>query len=435
MFLTAILWRSVASGSEFVICPTVIAGSNVKASARILMLAPEPFFEPRGTPFSEYHRIKVLCGLGHRVDLVTYPFGRDVRIPNLEIFRCLKPPCVHGVRIGPSAAKLVLDVMLAITAVRLVCVREYDAIHSHEEAGVLGLWLAKWLRVPHLYDMHSSLPQQLDNFGYTRSRFIRRVFERIEATMIANSRVIITICKELQDTAVALGAADRASLIENVMGGDVEDGDSTPAAELRARYGLQSDQPVVLYTGTFEAYQGVGLLIEAAAALGVTHPRARVLVVGGTSEQVEHARRQAEATGSRLIFTGQHPAREIPGFLAACDILVSPRTSGTNTPLKLYSYLRSGRPIVATDLRTHTQVLGPETALLVPPEAAALASGIARLLDHPEERARLAAAAQMLAAERYNRESFVARTAAAYERLLARPTSRDDADDLAPDAA
>ncbi len=45
---------------------------------RILMIAPEPFFEPRGTPFSEFHRIRALTALGHQVDLVTYPFGEDV---------------------------------------------------------------------------------------------------------------------------------------------------------------------------------------------------------------------------------------------------------------------------------------------------------------------------------------------------------------------
>ena len=391
------------------------------------MLAPEPFFEPRGTPFSEYHRIKALCGLGYRVDLVTYPFGGDVKLPNLEIFRSLRPPFVHGVRIGPSAVKLLLDVMLAITALRLVRTRRYDAIHSHEEAGLVGLMLAKWLNVPHLYDMHSSLPQQLGNFGYTRSTIIRRLFECMETTMIASSRIIITICQELQDTALALGAADRACLIENVMGGDVEGDEGLPPAELRTRYGLQPDQPVVLYTGTFEPYQGLDLLIDAAAVLGVTHPRARVLVVGGTRDQVAEASRQAETFESRLIFTGQRPAHEIPAFLAACDILVSPRTSGTNTPLKIYSYLRSGRPIVATALRTHTQVLDSDTALLVPPETKALASGLARLIDHPVERDRLARSAQALAAARYSPESYIARTAAAYERLLVRPSSCGDA--------
>ena len=71
---------------------------------RILMIAPEPFFEPRGTPFSEYHRIRALGALGHTVDLVTYPFGRDVELPGLRVFRCLRPPFVRHVRIGPSWA-------------------------------------------------------------------------------------------------------------------------------------------------------------------------------------------------------------------------------------------------------------------------------------------------------------------------------------------
>ena len=397
------------------------------------MLAPEPFFEPRGTPFSEYHRLKALSELGYRVDLVTYPFGRDVTMPGLRIYRCSRPPFVRGVRIGPSAAKIVLDVTLTFTAARLAHAGRYDAVHSHEEAGLLGLVLAAWLDVPHLYDMHSSLPQQLRNFGYDRWALVRRLFERAETMMITRSRAVITICPELQETAVALGAADRASLIENVMGGDFDGGAPPPAEELRARHGVGADQPLVLYTGTFEAYQGLDLLIDAAAILRTTHPEARVLLVGGTPEQIERARREADGAGRNLVFTGQRPAFEIPGFVAACDILVSPRTSGTNTPLKIYSYLRSGRPIVATRLRTHTQVLDPETALLVPPEADALAAGLARLIDDPGERARLAAAARALAAARYSRESYVARTAAAYERLLDRPAPGNSGSSLDPD--
>ena len=110
------------------------------------MLAPEPFFEPRGTPFSEYHRIKALGELGHHVDLVTYPIGRDVELPNLRIFRSLRPPFVRKVRIGPSITKVVLDVLMMLTIARRVWSDRYDAIHSHEEMGLVGVWLAKWLR-------------------------------------------------------------------------------------------------------------------------------------------------------------------------------------------------------------------------------------------------------------------------------------------------
>jgi hypothetical protein len=140
------------------------------------MLAPEPFFEPRGTPFSEYHRIKALGELGHHVDLVTYPIGRDVPLPNLQIFRTFRPPFVRTVRIGPSVTKIVLDGLMLFTILRRVLTTSYDAVHSHEEMGLVGVWLARALGVPHLYDMHSSLPQQLSNFKYSRSSALRRVF-------------------------------------------------------------------------------------------------------------------------------------------------------------------------------------------------------------------------------------------------------------------
>ena len=82
---------------------------------RILMIAPEPFFEPRGTPFSEFHRIRALTTLGHQVDLVTYPIGQDVTMPGLRVIRSLRPPFVHHVKIGPSFAKLPLDALLTIS--------------------------------------------------------------------------------------------------------------------------------------------------------------------------------------------------------------------------------------------------------------------------------------------------------------------------------
>ena len=82
-------------------------------TVKILMIAPEPFFEPRGTPFSEYHRIRALLELGHTVDLVTYPFGRDVSLPGLRVFRCLRPPFIRDVGIGPSFAKVPLDLAVA----------------------------------------------------------------------------------------------------------------------------------------------------------------------------------------------------------------------------------------------------------------------------------------------------------------------------------
>src|SRR5262245_14243873 len=112
------------------------------------MIAPEPFFEPRGTPFSEYHRIRALTELGHPVDLVTYPFGTDVSIPGLRVFRCARPPFIHDVRIGPSLAKIPLDLAITWTTIRRVIAERYDVIHSHEEGSFIGVLLAGLLGLP-----------------------------------------------------------------------------------------------------------------------------------------------------------------------------------------------------------------------------------------------------------------------------------------------
>ena len=384
------------------------------------MLAPEPFFEPRGTPFSEFHRIKALVEDGHHVDLVTYPVGRDVDLPNLRIIRTWRPPLVNKVPIGPSAVKVVLDALLTLTILRVALFggRRYDAIHSHEEMGVLGVWLGRRLGIPHLYDMHSSLPQQLGNFRFSRSKALRWGFEKAEGYMVRGSQVVITICQELQDAVHDMGVGDRAVLIENVMGGDVDPTPGPGRAAMRAAWELTPTQPVVLYTGTFEQYQGLDLLLDASVRLKALVPDVAVLVVGGDPDQVSDMTARATAAGAPLVFTGQRPPSDIPHFVDACDVLVSPRISGTNTPLKIYSYLRSGRPIVATNLLTHTQVLTPDTARLVDPEPEPFARAILDLFANQADRERLASEAQRLVAAKYSRDVYVRRTAEVYNRLL-----------------
>src|SRR4026209_1321775 len=106
--------------------------AKITRTVRILMIAPETFFEPRGTPFSEFHRIRALTALGHEVDLVTYPFGQTVTMPGLRIFRSLKPPFLRGVKIGPSFAKLPLDALLSLTALRRALSGRHRALPPHE---------------------------------------------------------------------------------------------------------------------------------------------------------------------------------------------------------------------------------------------------------------------------------------------------------------
>jgi len=376
------------------------------------MIAPEPFFEPRGTPFSEFHRIRALTALGHHVDLVTYPFGQPVSMPGLRVFRSLRPPLVREIRIGPSLAKIPLDVLLTLTAIRRALTERYDAIHSHEEGGVIGAALALALRVPHLYDMHSSLPQQLTNFAFSRSRVVKRLFLAIERFMIRRSRVVIVICPSLEETVREIDPQARTVLIENAPGSADEAATPEQAAAVRRSLDIGGETPMVLYTGTFEAYQGLDLLFDAMALVRRARPDARLVLAGGRPEQIDRARAQAQAAGADgvTIFAGERPASEIPAYLLAADVLVSPRSRGTNTPLKIYQYLRSGKPIVATRLLTHTQVLSDDTAILTAATADSFADGLLAALDDRARADAIGAQARRLAETKYSYEAYLERT-------------------------
>ena len=409
--------------------PPVFAASDVIhpmlqffVSMRILMIAPEPFFEPRGTPFSEYHRIRALLELGHTVDLVTYPFGRDVAMPGLRIFRSSRPPLVRQVRIGPSLAKVPLDFLLTLTTLRRVLSDRYDAIHSHEEAGIIGVGLSALLGIPHLYDMHSSLPQQLTNFAFSRSRLLRRLFEWMERVVVRRSRVVIVICQNLVDVVRGIDSRVPVVLIENAPGSG-EAAEPGSGAGVRRQLGVGVATPIVLYTGTFEAYQGLELLFAAHRHVIAARPEARLVLAGGTPAQVSEARAQAAAAGidAATIFVGQRPADEIPAYLDAADVLVSPRSTGTNTPLKIYQYLRSGRPIVATRLLTHTQVLDDRVSVLTEPTPQRYAEGILSMLRDASAAAAIGARARQLAETKYSYDAYLARTREACAWLLGRP--------------
>jgi glycosyltransferase involved in cell wall biosynthesis len=395
------------------------------------MIAPEPFFEPRGTPFSEFHRIRALTELGHHVDLVTYPFGRDVAMDGLQLFRSWRPPFVKGVGVGPSLAKIPLDFFLTLSVIRRALGTRYDAVHSHEEGGIIGVAVAALLRVPHLYDMHSSLPQQLTNFAFSRSRLVHRVFLAMERLMIRWSRVVIVICPSLEATVRSIDPAASVVLIENAPGSSDHLAAPDDAAAIRRRFGLSTTAPVVLYTGTFEAYQGLELMFEGMAHVHAALPEVKLLLAGGRPEQIERARADVHRMGlnQAVIFAGEQAPSAIPAYLLAADVLVSPRSRGTNTPLKIYQYLRSGKPIVATRLQTHTQVLNDDIAILTGTSAREFGEGILAALADPIRAAAIGTRARELAEKKYSYHAYLERTRQACAALL-QPRSAANVDSL-----
>jgi len=369
----------------------------------ILMLAPEPFFQARGTPISVYFRLKALSELGHRVTLITYPLGQDRSFPGLRIIRLPNVLGLTAIRIGPSLVKLPLDAMLLGRAFLELVKGGYDLVFSHEEASLLGVWLSKLFGLPHLYDMHSSLPQQLENFNFSRSPLLKAIFHGIERFVLSGSRSVIVICQDLLRQVKALGYGAKAVFLENFLDFD----DKPPSlAEVRDKRKelAPGGEKIILYTGNFQPYQGIPLLLEAAA---LTRPGAVLVLVGGSGVEFKVMRDKANSLGllDRVVFVDRVPPDRVPVFIAAADVLVSPRLAGTNTPLKIYSFLKSGKPLVATDLRTHTQVVDDQNATLVRPDPHSLADGLNFALFDPKARDR-AAAAKAKADRDYTPEAY-----------------------------
>ncbi|OGW60772.1 MAG: hypothetical protein A2V83_02460 [Nitrospirae bacterium RBG_16_64_22] len=382
---------------------------------RILMIAPQPFFQPRGTPFSVLARIRALTDLGHEVDLITYPLGEDVRIPGLRIYRAARIPFLRSIPIGPSWIKFPLDVLVLAASVRRLMGSRYDVVHTHEEAGGIGALLRRLFSFRHVYDMHSSLPEQLRNYGWTRLELAISLMRRFERWVVKRSDVVIAVCPELVKRVNDLSPDKRVLLIEN----QPVAAECQPSAEdvgrLRESLGLDGKLAAV-YTGTFEVNQGLDLLIEGIPWIIGRRPDVVFVLVGGDPDQQARYRSMADraGVGENVRIVGRRPPEEMPLYLALADILLSPRTTGTNTPLKIYSYLWAGKAIVATDLETHRQVLDETVAVMAAPTREGLARAILDVVENADKRLSLGARAARFAQERYSYAVYRDRVAEAY---------------------
>lgn len=359
---------------------------------RLLFLAPQPFFCERGTPIAERAVLEVLAERGWTVDLLTYPNGRDVEIPGCSIHRVRSLPLVRTIPPGFSLRKLAADALMGNRVRRMIARREYTLIHAVEESVFMAMAARSLHGVPYIYDMDSSLPEQLmDQVGATR--LLAPLLHRSEAAAIRSSFGVLTMCRTLEERAREVRGTD--GLV-----GRVEDAamDSGAAGTERLSEVIGSTEPIVLYVGNLMPYQGIDLLLESFARSARELPEGRLVIIGGRADRQEHYRRQAAELGlaDRVHLIGPRPVDQLTWYLQQATVLVSPRTTGTNTPMKLFSYLDSGVPVLATRLLTHTQVVDDRTAVLREPEPSDFAEGLLRLMSDPQLRQRTAAAASDL---------------------------------------
>ncbi|HEX2140153.1 MAG TPA: glycosyltransferase [Woeseiaceae bacterium] len=369
---------------------------------KILFIAPQPYFEERGTPIAVDLMLKALSERGDEIDLLTFHIGKDRHYPGVTVMRSKPPLAPASIPPGFSFKKAWCDVFLLRQAFRMVRAKRYDLIHAVEEASFIAMALGKVHRVPYVFDMDSSMALQLlSQFRWLRPA--RGLLHWIEALPMRQAIAVVPMCEDLAIHA-RLCSRGIVRVLKDVS--LISEPSDESAEDLRREFGIEG--PLLLYVGNLEYYQGIELLFDSFVQVLGTHPDARLVVIGGRPRDVRKYGKRARLLriDGSVHLTGPRPVAALGGYLKQADLLISPRIHGNNTPMKIYSYLDSGVAVVATALPTHTQVMSESEAALTAPEPAAMAATIARLLDDPQERERLAQSAQSLIRREHSWPSF-----------------------------
>lgn len=352
----------------------------------ILLLAPQPFFQLRGTPIAIRQVLRVLSERPcTTVDVLTYAEGTELHLPGVTCYRTPDVRALRGVRPGFSLKKIGCDMLLFNEARKLLHRRSYDLIHAGEEAVFIALWFKRLYGIPYAYDMDSSLAQQLLEKRPALRAFCP-VFCALERSAVRESLINLPVCNALADLCRSYDGGKTVTLHDTSL---LRDG-----AQGLGRQGPWSVHPgetVVMYVGNLEEYQGIDLLLKSFRLAAAQMPALRLVIVGGSDDNIKYYRSQTSTLGitDYVRFLGPRPLEQLGDYLRQADILVSPRIRGINTPMKVFSFMHSGKPLLATNIHTHTQILHDDVAYLAAPNPQAFGEGMARLARDQGLRERL----------------------------------------------
>ena len=176
---------------------------------KILLLAPQPFYQERGTPIAVDLMVRLLSERGHQIDLLVYHEGKDVQYPGVRLHRIPRPPLIHNVPPGFSLKKLVCDAFMFWHALTLAHRQRPDLIHAVEESAFMAWVARRWWGIPYVYDMDSSLPDQI----VEKLPFLRPMLPLLRGLIrpvLSNAVVLAPVCEALAETT---GATDPLSVV------------------------------------------------------------------------------------------------------------------------------------------------------------------------------------------------------------------------------
>jgi glycosyltransferase involved in cell wall biosynthesis len=377
---------------------------------KILLLAPHPFYQERGTPIAVRLLSETLCEFGHKVDILTYSEGTHFSLKGLRIFRIPKSPLIKNIPIGFSWRKVIADIFLSFSLIRLTIKYEYDVIHAVEESIFPALILNIFLKKKLIYDMDSSMADQLIERNNSLSRY-QKLLDGLEALAVKRADVIVPVCKYLANKARRYAPGKKIFILEDIA---FESNGIAGVENIKQKFNLNGI--VALYVGNLEHYQGIDLLLESAAKIN-SSVLFSIVIIGGSQNDIIKYQEVAKNLNiaDKVYFIGPRLLKELPYYLSQADILISPRIIGKNTPMKIYSYLASGKPVLATKIDSHLQVIDDATSKLANPDPESFAKGLQELIENEELRNSIGNAGNLLAKNNYSLNCYKAKLKNIYD--------------------
>ncbi|MBZ8138309.1 glycosyltransferase, exosortase A system-associated [Rubrivivax gelatinosus] len=305
-----------------------------------------------------------------------------------------------------------------------------NIIHAHSPVlnALPALRVAKRQRIPAVYEIRAFWEDAAVDHGTTTEGSLRyRLTRRMETAALKEAAHVFTICEGLRGDIVGRGIlGSKVTVVPNAVDVDSFEPGGVPDLALKARLGLAPEAIVVGFIGSFYAYEGLDLLLDALPQLLQRRPELRLLLVGGgPQEELLKERAVSLGVADKVIFTGRVPHHDVQRYYDLVDVLAYPRHSmrltELVTPLKPLEAMAQGRLFVASDVGGHKELIrNRETGWLFQAgNVEALANAVDDLLARRDQWPALRAAGREFVERERTWTNSAARYRPVYERLIA----------------
>jgi PEP-CTERM/exosortase A-associated glycosyltransferase len=305
-----------------------------------------------------------------------------------------------------------------------------DILHAHSPVlnALPALWVGRRLGIPVVYEVRAFWEDAATDHGTTREWGTRyRLTRAVETFALRRAHAVTTICEGLRSEIVGRGISrDKVTVIPNAVDIEKFTLDVKADDDLKERLGL-AGCVVLGFIGSFYAYEGLALLLEALPTILAGDARARLLLVGGGPQEAA-LKQLSKRLGldNVVVFAGRVPHNEVQRYYDLVDVLVYPRLSmrltELVTPLKPLEAMAQGRMLVASDVGGHRELIrdGETGILFKAGDASALAACVLALIADRRRWQHMRGAARAFVETERNWAGSVGRYRGVYHQILGR---------------